>query len=87
MKNFKKKITEPALGMKRCKSDPCLFVKHNKQEDMVLMSIIYIDDCIYCGDAEEVKKMKIHVEKHVTITDTGDLDTHLGVHFYLCYGP
>ena len=27
--------------------------------------------------------MKKHVQKHVTITDIGDLDTHLGVHYAL----
>jgi hypothetical protein len=69
--------------MKQCKTDPCLFVKHDEDGNLVLMAIIYIDDCIYCGKKEEIEKLKKWVIKHVTITDIGNLDTHLGVDYVL----
>jgi hypothetical protein len=58
VKRFTKILVAPGLGMKQCKTDPCLFVKHDEKGKLVLMAIIYIDDCIYCGTKEEILKLK-----------------------------
>ena len=74
-------LTHPDLGMHQCVTDPCLFMKHDENGKLVLMAIIYIDDAIYCGLKSETEKLREHVKRSVSITDIGDLDTHLGVDY------
>ena len=43
------------LGMVQCKSDPCLFVKHDTNKILVLWAVTYINDVVYGGLKSETK--------------------------------
>ncbi len=83
VRSFTRIMTHSSIGMTQCKTDPCLFVKHDEKGRLVLIAIIYIDDAIYCGLKGEARRFKEQVKKFVTITDIGKLDTHLGVDYQL----
>ncbi|KAL7575127.1 hypothetical protein ACA910_000494 [Epithemia clementina (nom. ined.)] len=71
------------VGLLQCISDPCFFVKRDNNGTIVLMALIYIDNAIYCGLQSETEALLKWIQEHVTITDSGDLDTHLGVDYVL----
>jgi hypothetical protein len=83
VKRFQWIITRDELGMKQCKTDPCLFVKHDKNNRLILWAVTYIDDVVYGGLKSETVNLKEQVTKYVTITEIGKLDVHLGVHYML----
>ena len=49
VKRFQGIITRKELGMVQCKTDPCLFVKHDNNNRLVLWAVTYIDDVVYGG--------------------------------------
>jgi hypothetical protein len=79
METFAKILT--ALGMKQCKSDSCLFVLHDDDGNLVLIVVVYCDDCIVTGLRSYVNKIKIGIAKTVKISDLGKLKRHLGVDY------
>ena len=79
METFAKILT--ALGMKQCKSDSCLFVLHDDDGNLVLIVVVYCDDCIVTGLRSYVNKIKIGITKTVKILDLGKLKRHLGVDY------
>ena len=79
METFSKILT--ALGMTQCKSDPCLFVQFDENERLVLMVVVYCDDCIITGYKTYVAKIKEGIAKTVKISDLGKLKKHLGVDY------
>jgi hypothetical protein len=83
VKRFQWIITREKLGMKQCKTDPCLFVKHDKNNRLILWAVTYIDDVVYGGLKSETIKLKKQVTEYVTITEIGKLDVHLGVNYML----
>jgi hypothetical protein len=83
VKRFQWIITRKELGMKQCKTDPCLFVKHDKNGRLILWAVTYIDDVVYGGLKCETVNLKKQVTEYVTITEIGKLDVHLGVHYAL----
>ena len=46
--------------MKQCKTDPCLFVKHDKNNRLILWAVTYIDDVVYGGLKSETINFKHH---------------------------
>ncbi|KAL7570757.1 hypothetical protein ACA910_014388 [Epithemia clementina (nom. ined.)] len=74
-------LIDPELGLQQCKSDPCLFVKHNEKGELILYVVTYIDDALYGGEQEETTKLLLFIQSKVTITDIGDIDIYLGVKY------
>ena len=66
------------LGMRQCKSDPCLFVFPVSGDPQVII-LVYCDDCIMTGTASVIKQLKQGIAKRVTITEIGPFTRHLGV--------
>jgi hypothetical protein len=68
------------IGMKRSRSDPCLFtlVKGN---EVIAEVVVYVDDCIVAGSPECVKFIKEAIKEKYTITELGPLKKHLGVNY------
>jgi hypothetical protein len=83
VKHFQWIITRKELGMVQCITDPCLFVKHDTNGRLILWAVTYIDDVVYGGLKRETRRLKQQVTSHVTITEIGKLEVHLGVHYLL----
>ena len=66
------------LGMRQCKTDPCLFIFPISGDPKCII-LVYCDDCIMTGTALTVKKLKLGISKKVNITEIGTFSRHLGV--------
>ena len=69
-----------SIGMRQCKSDPCLFIFPFSGDPKAII-IVYCDDCIITGISNTVKSLKENISKHVKITQPGILTQHLGVNW------
>ena len=43
------------MGLKQYKSDKCLFGKYNKQNKLVALLTLYVDDILITGEDNEIK--------------------------------
>ena len=67
-------------GLTVCQSEPCvLFQRRNEQLKLVV--VIYVDDCIIAGHKTNVAELKADLQKHIVISDLGQLRKHLGVNY------
>jgi TfoX/Sxy family transcriptional regulator of competence genes len=57
------------MGMKQCKSDPCVFYKHDEQGKLVLMAVIHVDDTLLTGTPEWIEWFKKGIDKWFGYTD------------------
>ena len=79
MATFSKILTR--LGLKQCKTDPCLFTLHDDKGNLLALVVVYCDDSIITGFREHVTRLKKGISDAVTISDLGKLVRHLGVDF------
>ena len=64
-----------SIGFSRCNSEPCMFVRDEGRE----MILIYVDDSIIsCENAERIKEIIIEIKKSFELGEEGDLDWYIG---------
>jgi hypothetical protein len=68
-----------AIGLTQSLADPCIWYKHDKDNRLILIVAVYVDDCIIAGPKTEVDIFKEDVQKRFKITDLGSIKKHLGV--------
>jgi hypothetical protein len=79
METFSSILT--SLGLKQCKTDPCLFCLFDEDGKLLVMVVVYCDDCIITGRSKWVTQIKIGITGQVKISDLGNLKRHLGVDY------
>ena len=79
VKQFKYMVTRDGIGMKQCKDDTCMFMKHDQDGKLTLWAVLLCDDVIYGGVKSATDSLKRLVTSHVTIVEIGKLDVHSGV--------
>ena len=72
------------LGLKQCKSDPCVFYRENGSGELLLMIAVHVDDSLVAGRQSEVTKLMDEFEQHLKIERLGPLKKHLGVWWEFC---
>ena len=73
------------LGLKQCKSDPCVFYREDDSSgELLLMIAVHVDDSLITGRQSEVTKLMDEFEKHLKIERLGPLKKHLGVWWEFC---
>ncbi|KAI2505738.1 GAG-pre-integrase domain [Fragilaria crotonensis] len=70
-----------SIGLKQCKTDPCLFCLFDKNGKLLAIVVVYCDDCLITGRAKSVAEIKAGISKQVKIEDLGKLSRHLGVDY------
>jgi hypothetical protein len=83
VKQFKYIVTRDEIGMKQCKDDTCMFIKHDQDGMLTLWAVLLCDDVIYGGVKSETDNLKSLVTSHVTIVEIGKLDVYSGVRHML----
>jgi hypothetical protein len=78
MRTFSKYLIN-ALGLKQSKTDPCVFMKNNKNERISLILAVYVDDTIITGSRKEVMKAYDLIQLKYIIDILGQLLKHLGI--------
>jgi hypothetical protein len=69
------------LGLKQCKTDPCLFCLFDEDGNLLVIVVVYCGDCIIAGNSKWVIQIKIRISGQVKISDLGNLKRHLGVDY------
>ena len=75
MKTFSKHLMEQ-LKLTQSKTDPCIFYKE-KNNEVVLILALYVDDTLCLGHKEELEWMYKEVQKKFKIEKLGRLKKHL----------
>jgi Reverse transcriptase (RNA-dependent DNA polymerase). len=68
-----------STGMTQSKLDPCLWFMHSDDDELVLMVVVYVDDCAVCGTDEMINWWKEKVKTRFNISDLGPIKKHIGV--------
>jgi hypothetical protein len=45
--------------MTQTKLDPCLWFMHSEDDELVLMVVVYVDDCAVCGTDEMITSISV----------------------------
>ena len=70
-----------SIGYKRLVSEPCLYVKHNKEGKIISLLAIYVDDILISGTKKIIEKVKLLIKKEFKIKDIGNVDYIIGIKF------
>ena len=68
-------------GLKRGKSDHCLYVKKDVAGEIVLIVVIYVDDMLIIGNRGDIDAVKKAVSQEFAVKDLGELKWMLGMKF------
>jgi len=71
-----KVLTE--MDLIRCKREPCLYIKRNKNGKIASLLAVYVDDIIISGVENEILKIKNELKSKFKITD---VDFIIGIKF------
>ena len=75
-------ITNPkGMNMHQSLADPCVFLKFDNENKLILIVSVTVDDCAVTGPNDEIEWFMNGVEKRFKITRDGEISKHLGV-FY-----
>ena len=67
-----------ALGFKRCDVDQAVF--YRRERKVLLIVLVHVDDCTLVGTSHDlIAKFKAEINKHVEITDLGEIHWILGI--------
>jgi hypothetical protein len=58
-----------SLGLKQCKTDPCLFCLFDEDGSLLVIVVAYFDNCIIAGRSKWVIQIKIGISGQVKISD------------------
>jgi hypothetical protein len=72
------------MGLKQCKSDPCILYQENNTGELCLMIAVHVDDSLTAGRNSEVTRFMDEFEKHLKIEWLGPLTKHLAVWWEFC---
>jgi len=72
------------LGFKRFVSDPCVYIKKDKNNKIICLLAVYVDDIIIAGTDSEINKTKSSIKNNFEATDVGEVDFIIGIKFVKC---
>ena len=72
------------LNFKRFLSDPCVYIKKDKSNEIVCLLAVYVDDIIVTGTDDEIIKTKSLIKNNFEATDVGEVDFIIGIKFVKC---
>ena len=67
------------LNLTQSNSDPCLFFRKNKEDQIQGVIVVYVDNCLIAGDKEFVQEMKTKLKLEFGVVEDGTLRKLLGV--------
>jgi len=74
------KYLKEELNLIQSRVDPCLWYK-KRDNDTALIVAIYVDDCILCGEEDDIEWCKRKIKERFNISDLGPIKKHIGVHY------
>jgi len=84
MWNFKINDTLLELGFNRCKSEPCVYIKKDRNNNIICILAIYVDDILIAGKNKEINKIREEIKSKFELSDIGEIDFIIGIKFVKC---
>jgi len=81
MWNIKLDSTLKNIGFDRLKSEPCVYVKRDKYNNILCILAIYVDDILIFGKEQEIEKVKFEINNEFKLSDIGPVDYIIGIKF------
>ena len=69
------------IGLRRMVSEPCIYVKNDKNKNILCIVGIYVDDILIAGKENEIKIIKEYFKRKYKIKEIGDVDFVIGIKF------
>jgi len=69
------------IDFKRLTSDPCLYVKMDKENIIIYILGVYVDDILLTGENDEIANTKGFLKHNLKITGIGNADYIIGINF------
>ena len=69
------------IGYRRIISEPCLYLKENKYNNISSILAVYVDDILLAGKREEIKNTKNLIKEKFKIKDIGKVNFIIGIKF------
>jgi len=69
------------LKFKRLLSEPCLYVKKDREGKALCIMAVYVDDILIAGKEDEIKLTKTLLKENFEATDTGEVNFIIGIKF------
>eukprot|EP00833_Pecoramyces_ruminatium_P015872 jgi/Orpsp1_1/1189904/evm.model.d7180000075388.1 len=72
------------LNFIRLISEPCLYVKKNKYNNIICLLGVYVDDILITGTHIEIKKVKESIQNKYKLNDLGQANFIIGIKIVKC---
>ena len=72
------------LNFTRLISEPCLYVKKNKYNNIICLLGVYVDDILITGTHIEIKKVKESIQNKYKLNDLGQANFIIGIKIVKC---
>ena len=59
-----KTLTE--MGLQALVSEPCLYLKRNAEQDLLMILVLYVDDVLYCGTFDELESFEASISEEIS---------------------
>jgi len=69
------------IGFSRLLSEPCLYKKVNKNNKLICIIGVYVDDIVLAGTSEEINKTKGKIKKIFVTKDIGNVNFIVGIKY------
>ena len=69
------------IGFNRIKSEPYVYIKLNKEKEIVCILSVYVNDILIAGTNQEINKVKQSIQRKFNIKDIGDVEFVIGIKF------
>jgi len=70
--NFKINDTLLELGFNRCKSEPCVYIKKDRNNNIICILAIYVEDILIAGKNKEINKIREGIKSKFELSDIGE---------------
>jgi len=69
------------LNFRRAKSEPCVYIKTDRNNKTICILSVYVDDILIAGTDHEIKIMKDSIKRKFNIKDIGNVEFVIGIKF------
>ena len=69
------------LNFRRAKSEPCVYIKTDRNNKIICILSVYVDDILIAGTDHEIKIVKDSIKRKFNIKDIGNVEFVIGIKF------
>jgi len=80
---WKNKINKELIniGFKKLKREPCMYVKFNRNNEIICLLTVYVNDILITGKENEINLTKRLLKQRFNVNDIGPVHTNIDINF------